>query len=146
MASNRPHGRVSAPPPDVTPEERSLLERSIRAHEAADVDAMAAMLRDDVRIAMPPLPFWFSGKASIVPALGAGLRDHGEWRLVETRANRMPALASYLRPWNETEFRPFKLDIMRVEGGLVAEITTFDARLFPELGLPPVPPEPTGSG
>jgi RNA polymerase sigma-70 factor (ECF subfamily) len=146
MASNRPHGRVSAPPPDVTPEERSLLERSIRAHEAADVDAMAAMLRDDVRIAMPPLPFWFSDKASFVSGLGPGLRDPGEWRLVETRANRMPALASYLRPWEGTEFRPFKLDVMRMEGGLVAEITTFDARLFPEFGLPPVPPEPTGTG
>ena len=65
-------------------------------------------------------------------------------RLVEVRANRMPALASYLRPWDETEFRPFKLDVMRVEDGLVAEITTFDARLFPAFGLPPTPPTGTG--
>jgi RNA polymerase sigma-70 factor (TIGR02960 family) len=140
MAANRPHGRSAAPPPDVTPEERTLLERSIRAHETADVDAMAAMLRDDVRIAMPPLPFWFSDKATVVPALGPGLRDHGEWRLVEMRANRMPALASYLRPWDATEFQPFKIDVMRIEDGLVAEITTFDARLFPEFGLPATPP------
>jgi hypothetical protein len=53
----------------------------------------------------------------------------------------MPALASYLRPWDETEFRPFKLDVMRIEDGLVAEITTFDARLFPEFGLPALPPD-----
>ena len=141
MAAHRPHGRVGSPPPDVTPEERVLLERSIRAHEAADVDALAEMLRDDVRVAMPPLPFWFSNKATVVPGLGPGLRDPGEWRLVEIRANRQPALATYLRPWDETEFRPFKIDVMRVEGGLVAEITTFDARLFPAFGLPQTPPD-----
>jgi RNA polymerase sigma-70 factor (TIGR02960 family) len=141
MAAHRPHGRTGQAPPDVTPEERSLLERSIRAHEAADVDALAEMLREDVRIAMPPLPFWFNDKATFVPGLGPGLRDPGEWRLVEIRANRMPALASYLRPWDETEFRPFKIDVMRIEDGGVAEITTFDARLFPAFGLPETPPE-----
>ena len=141
MAAHRPHGRVGRPPPDVTPEERALLERSIAAHEAADVTALAEMLREDVRIAMPPLPFWFNDKATFLPGLGPGLREPGEWRLVEVRANRMPAVATYLRPWDETEFQPFKIDVMRMEDGLVAEITTFDARLFPAFGLPPTPPE-----
>jgi len=140
MAAHRPHGRVAPPPVDVTPQERDLLERSIRAHEAADVEAMAEMLREDVRIAMPPLPFWFNDKQTFVPGLGPGLRDPGEWRLVEIRANRMPALATYLRPWDESEFRPFKIDVMRVEDGLVAEITSFDAQLFPLFGLPETPP------
>ena len=94
MAAHRPHGRVGRPPPDVTPEERALLERSIAAHEAADVTALAEMLREDVRIAMPPLPFWFNDKATFLPGLGPGLREPGEWRLVEIRANRMPAVAT----------------------------------------------------
>ena len=38
----------------------------------------------------------------------------GEWRLVPTRANRMPAAASYLRRPGETEFRAFKIDVLRV--------------------------------
>jgi hypothetical protein len=46
--------------------------------------------------------------------------------------------ATYLRPPGDTEFRAFKLDVLRVEGGRIAEITTFDASLFPEFGLPPV--------
>ena len=136
MASNRPHGRSGRPPADVTPEEREILRRSIAAHERADATALAEMLRDDVRIAMPPLPFWFNGKATFVPGLQAGLSDPGEWRLVETKANRMPALASYLRAWDDTVFRAFKLDVIRVEDGGVAEITTFGSQLFPELGLP----------
>jgi ketosteroid isomerase-like protein len=33
--------------------------------------------------------------------------------------------------------RAFKLDVLRVEDGKIAEITTFDASLFPAFGLPP---------
>jgi RNA polymerase sigma-70 factor (ECF subfamily) len=136
MAAHRPHGRVGSPPARPTPEELDLVRRSIDAHERADVAALAAMLRDDVRIAMPPNPIWFTGKETFVPGLEAGLRDPGEWRLVPIRANRMPAMASYLRDWGGSEFRGFKIDVVRVEGGGVAEITTFGPALFPEFGLP----------
>ena len=57
--------------------------------------------------------------------------------LVPTRANRMPAAASYLRAHGDDEFRAFKLDVIRVEGDLVAEVTTFGHALFPHFGLPP---------
>ena len=48
----------------------------------------------------------------------------------------MPAAASYLRKPGETEWRAFKLDVLRCEDGGVAEITTFDAALFEQFGLP----------
>jgi RNA polymerase sigma-70 factor (ECF subfamily) len=137
MAANKPHGRSVPPPATLTDQERRLLERSIDAHQRADAAALAEMLRDDVRIAMPPLPYWFTGKRSFVPGLEAGLREPGEWRLVVIGANRQPALASYLREWTATEFKPFKIDVIRVEDGLVAEITTFGPELFPAFGLPP---------
>jgi RNA polymerase sigma-70 factor (ECF subfamily) len=59
----------------------------------------------------------------------------GEWRLLPTRANRQPAAASYLRAPGEAEFRAFKLDVLRVRDGRIAEITTFGAGLFEEFGL-----------
>ena len=136
LEANRPHGRTGRPPAAPTPAELDLLARSIDAHERADAAAMAEMLREDVRIAMPPLPYWFNGKATFVPGLQAGLSDAGAWRLLPTRANRMPASASYLRPYGEAEFRAFKLDVIRVEDGLVAEITTFGPELFAAFGLP----------
>jgi RNA polymerase sigma-70 factor (ECF subfamily) len=40
-----------------------------------------------------------------------------------------------LRP-GDSAFRPFKLDVLRVEGDAIAEITTFGYRFFPALGLP----------
>jgi RNA polymerase sigma-70 factor (ECF subfamily) len=50
----------------------------------------------------------------------------------------MPTAASYLRKAGDTEFRAFKFDVLRIEHGLVAEITTFGAELFGVFGLPPI--------
>ena len=85
---------------------------------------------------MPPNPFFFEGLEAIAPLLERALRD-GEWRLVPTLANRMPTAASYLRQPGDSEFRAFKFDVLRIEDGLIAEITTFGPELFPAFGLPP---------
>jgi hypothetical protein len=46
-------------------------------------------------------------------------------------------LTSSPRAAGDTEFRAFKFDVLRVEGGRIAEITTFDATLFPAFGRSP---------
>ena len=74
-----------------------------------------------------------SRRCSSAPS--AADRD-GDWRLLPTRANRMPTAASYLRRPGDTEFRAFKLDVLRIEDGAIAEITTFGPALFPHFGLP----------
>ena len=117
-------------------EERALLERFIDAHERGDAAAAVAIAAQDLRITMPPHPYLFEGLGSIGPLLERALRE-GEWRLVPTQANRMPTAASYLRLPGDSEFRAFKFDVLRIEGGLIAEITTFGAELFPAFGLPP---------
>jgi SnoaL-like domain len=123
--------------PEPSDQERTLLERFIDAHERADADAAAALVREDIRITMPPHPWVFDGLAAIQPLLHQGLTEPGDWRLLPTRANRQPTAATYLRARGDTEFRAFKFDVLRIEGGLIAEITTFDATLFPAFGLPP---------
>jgi RNA polymerase sigma-70 factor (ECF subfamily) len=67
----------------------------------------------------------------------ADAAEMGQWRVLPTSANRMPAAAGYLRRPGEGTFRAFKLDVMRIDNGLIAEITTFPAGLFPAFGLPP---------
>jgi RNA polymerase sigma-70 factor (TIGR02960 family) len=120
-----------------TEDERRLLAGFIDTHERGDTEAAIALLREDVRITMPPHPWLFEG-IQAVRELMASAAGTGEWRLVPTRANRMPTAASYLRQPGDTEFRAFKLDVLRVEGGRIAEVTTFDSTLFPAFGLPPV--------
>jgi hypothetical protein len=88
---------------------------------------------------MPPLPYRFDGSEQIRPLM-ADAAAMGAWRLVPVRANRMPAAASYLRRPGDSQFRAFKLDVLRAEAGLIAEITTFGPDLFPAFGLAPCLP------
>ncbi len=124
---------------DLSDDERRLLDAFIDAHERADAAAAVALARDDIRITMPPLPLCYDGLDAIAPLLTEGLTAHGEWRLLPTSANRLPAAASYLRAPGDTEFRAFKIDVLRIEDGAIAEITTFGNSLFEAFGLPPNP-------
>jgi RNA polymerase sigma-70 factor (ECF subfamily) len=124
---------------ELSAEERSLLERFIDAHERCDAAAAVAIASQDLRITMPPNMGFLEGLEAIVPLLerAFGEERDGDWRLVPTAANRMPTAASYLRRPGDSEFRAFKFDVLRIEGGVIAEITTFGAGLFPAFGLPP---------
>jgi RNA polymerase sigma-70 factor (ECF subfamily) len=117
-------------------EERALLEKFIDAHERGDAALAISIASQDLRITMPPQPYLFEGLDKIGPLLRNALRE-GEWRLLPTVANRMPTAASYLRQEGDTQFRAFKFDVLRIENGLIAEITTFGPALFPVFGLPP---------
>ncbi len=123
--------------PEPSDQERALLERFIDAHERADADAAVALVREDIRITMPPYPWCYEGLASLLPLLERALSDPGDWRLLPTSANRQPAAASYLREPGDAEYRAFKLDVLRIEDGRIAEITTFGTTLFPAFGVPP---------
>ena len=104
----------------------------------ADADAAVAITRDDIRVTMPPHPFLYDGiDAGHAADHATGWSSPGEWRLVATSCNRMPAAACYLRAHGKTEFVAFKIDVLRIVEGKVAEVTTFNSTLFPEFGLAP---------
>ena len=117
--------------------ELALLARFIDAHERGDVAAAVAIAAQDLRVTMPPHPYLFEGRDTIATLMARAFATGDEWRLVPTLANRMPTAASYLRKPGDTEFRAFKFDVLRIQDGVIAEITTFGAELFPAFGLPP---------
>jgi RNA polymerase sigma-70 factor, ECF subfamily len=120
-----------AAPAGPSDEERALLRRYVDAHERADVESLAELLREDALLTMPPHPTWYSGRAAIVVASAKGFDPaFGRLRSVVARANLQPAVAHYLRRPGDTEYRPLALDVLRVEDGLVAEIHSF-AMSFP---------------
>ena len=120
--------------PQASETERRLLEGFIATHESGDVDAALALLSEDIRVTMPPLPMLFEGHTSIA-GLMRNARDMGEWRLVAVGANRSPAAASYLRAPGDQTFRAFKLDVLRIADGRIAELTTFGHQAFPSFEL-----------
>jgi RNA polymerase sigma-70 factor (ECF subfamily) len=136
MQAHLPARRAEWTAGESSPEERALLASFIEAHERGDAALAVSIASKDLRITMPPAPYLFEGLESIAPLLQNALRD-GEWRLLPTMANRMPTAASYLRQPGDSVFRAFKFDVLRIEDGKIAEITTFGAALFPAFGLPP---------
>jgi RNA polymerase sigma-70 factor (ECF subfamily) len=136
MQSHLPDTRAEWSAREPSAQERKLVEQFIAAHERLDTEAVIAIAARDIRVTMPPLPYCFQGTEAIRPLM-ADAAAMGEWRLVPAGANQMPAAASYLRRPGDSVFRAFKLDVMRVEGAVIAEITTFPADHFAAFGLQP---------
>jgi RNA polymerase sigma-70 factor (ECF subfamily) len=124
----------------VTEDEQALLKRYIEAHEQGDAAGLAALMAEDVRVTMPPTPFRYQGRAALAPLLARafGPDGDGDWLAIATRANRQPAAACYLRPPGASQYRAFKLDILRIENGAIAETTTFGNQQFPAFNLPTI--------
>jgi RNA polymerase sigma-70 factor (TIGR02960 family) len=141
MQAHLPSRRTDWSAREPTAAERELLEQFIDAHERLDTEAAIAIAARDIRITMPPAPWRFDGPQALRPLM-AEAASMGDWRLIPAAANRMPGAASYLRRPGEGEFRAFKLDIMRIEAGRIAEITTFSSELFSAFGLKPVLEKP----
>ena len=88
---------------------------------------------------MPPEAGLYIGRDTMVSAWcqgGLGTPDFGDFRLIETRANRQPALANYVRRPGEGVFRALAIDVLRIEGGSISEIIAFGSSMFPAFGLP----------
>ncbi len=140
MAGHLPASRADWPAEQPDSTERALLDQFIDAHERGDAEAAAAIAATDIKVTMPPYPMRISGIDELHALLrrAFGSERDGDWRLVPTAANRMPAAGSYLRRPGDTEFRAFKLDVLRIRDGQIAEITTFGYSRFPYFGLPPI--------
>jgi RNA polymerase sigma-70 factor (TIGR02960 family) len=138
MKRHLPSHRTDWSARPVSAEEGELLAAFIDAHERCDAQAALAVAATDLRVTMPPLPVCFDGLDAVAGLLerAFGAERAGDWRLLPTAVNRMPAAASYLRREGDSLHRAYKLDVLRVEDGTIAEITTFGPMLLGALGLP----------
>ncbi len=116
--------------------ERSLLQTYMEAWERHDASRLVALLREDVRMAMPPHPTWFEGREAVAAfladvAFAPGSEAH---RFVSTRANRQPAFGVYRG--DGADARPFGIHVVGIRSGLVADMDFFlYPELFPAFGL-----------
>jgi RNA polymerase sigma-70 factor, ECF subfamily len=141
LKENLPERRIDwSAEPEPAQEQRELVRRYVEASENGDMEALAETLREDLRFWMPPEPGVYDGRDTIMGFWaegGFGTEEFGEIRCLETRANRQPAVATYVRQSGEEEFRPLALDVLRIESGLVAEVIAFPGSVFPAFELPP---------
>ncbi len=119
--------------------QRDLLQRYMDATESGDMETLKATLSDDVRFTMPPEPGLWEGRDNVVGMWmsgGFGTHEFGRMRCILTSANLQPAVANYLAAPGESEFRPMALDVLRIEGGRIVDVVTFQGEAFAALGLP----------
>lgn len=126
---------------DPTAEETALLKRFITAYEQGDPQAVARLLHAEARAVMPPYELWFGSAAAIVRALSLSLdpaSPHcvGRFRMRPTRANRQPAVATWLRRPGEDAYRWFGVSLLTVEHGLITELAAFESVPAAAWGLP----------
>ncbi|MEV3870096.1 RNA polymerase subunit sigma-70 [Streptomyces sp. NPDC049906] len=119
--------------------ERAVLRRYLAASRDGDLSELTALLREDARQTMPPVARVYEGRAAILDLwrpVYEGPDAWGGWRSAETVVNRQPAAVNYVRAPGDTAYRAVNIDVLRIEDGLIAEITTFGPELLPALGLP----------
>ena len=129
-------------PRAVTDDERALLARYMHATEHADAAGLTALLAEDARQTMPPVPLWLSGRDAI-SAMAQWYFEReplGDWRAVPVGANLQPAAAFYLRASGESVFRLRVLDVLTIRNGAIVQIDTFSGSLIRAFGLEPTLP------
>jgi RNA polymerase sigma-70 factor (TIGR02960 family) len=112
-----------------------VARRYAAAWEAGDVEAIVAMLAEDARYSMPPLPQWFAGRDAIRDFLVAGPLAW-RWRFLPTRANGSTAFATYMWTEDAAAWLPTGLDVLTIHDGAVTEVVSFLEADFADFGLP----------
>ena len=127
VRSSQPDGRS----------DQELLDRFVAAFVSDDVDALVALMTDDVWVRMPPLPFEYRGTAAahrFFTAIDGHRRTLAQ--MVPVRANRQPAWGEYVRDPVTGGLHLVGVLVVAVAGDRIMEITHFETTVAPWLGLP----------
>jgi RNA polymerase sigma-70 factor (TIGR02960 family) len=129
-------GTVERKPPPATesPAEAALVAKFTRAYAAADIDALVALLTDDIRVSMPPIANEYRGRDAAARFYASIIRQGRTYEFVPTRANGQPALGTYLRAADGTR-REAGLAVFTLSGEQISAVTRFDNSVLPWFAL-----------
>ena len=130
--------------PETAPADDAIVARFVRAWESADIEALVALLTDDVFMSMPPIPFEYEGR-DLVARFCEGIFAAGRrFRLIPTRANGQPAFGAYLLGPTGAG-RSAGLYVLGLRGDRICAMSRFETGVFGSFGLPPMSPaDPDG--
>ena len=123
------------PPACDSPSEDAIVAKFVNAWESADLDALVALLTDDVFISMPPMPFEYEGRDVVARFCASLFRAGRRFDLVRTRANGQPAFGAYLRARGGVS-HGVGLYVLSLTGDRICAMTRFDNSVLPWFGLP----------
>jgi RNA polymerase sigma-70 factor (ECF subfamily) len=123
------------PPAADSAAEDAIVARFVSAYESADLDALVALLTDDVFISMPPMPFEYEGRDVVARFCASLFRAGRRFDLMPTRANGQPAFGAYLRAPTGTRHAT-GLIVLTLAGDRITAMTRFERSVLPWFGLP----------
>ena len=122
-------------PASGTPAEDAIVAKFVSAYQSADLDALVALLTDDVFMSMPPMPFEYEG-CDAAARFFAGIFGSGRrFELVPTRANGQPAFGAYVRAPDGISHGA-GLFVLTLAGDRICAMTRFENTVLPWFGLP----------
>jgi RNA polymerase sigma-70 factor (TIGR02960 family) len=123
------------PPASDSPAKEALVAKFVSAYESADLDALVALLTDDVFMSMPPMPLEYEGRVVVARFCASIFGSGRRFDLAPTRANGQPAFGAYLRA--STGIRHGTgLIVLTLAGDRICAMTHFDNGVLPWFGLP----------
>ena len=135
-----PTGDREPPPAADSPAEQALVAKLVAAYESGDVGALVALLTDDVRLSMPPIPLEYDGRDAVAGFFEAVLPRRA-YHLVPTRANGQLAFGAYLRPPTGGRRHGAGLFVFTLAGDRISAVTRFDNSVLAWFGLPQTLPD-----
>jgi len=119
------------------PKVHAVIQRYVRAFEAADVPALVRLLTDDAVMEMPPVPLWYRGSRDYGRFMRRVFDTRGTgWGVRRLSANGQPAFAAYA-PDPGGGHRLHTLQVFTVTDGRVARNVVFaDPAVFRAFDLP----------
>jgi RNA polymerase sigma-70 factor (ECF subfamily) len=113
----------------------ALAARYIAAWEAGDLDALVALLHDDVTISMPPLPSWFRGRPSVSAFFRARFGAPITRRVIRVDGADQLVFAFYRG--TEPPLAGYAIHVLQLADGRISEAHAFlDPALLPRFGMP----------
>jgi RNA polymerase sigma-70 factor (TIGR02960 family) len=119
--------------------EDAVVGRFVTAWESADLDALVALLTDDVFMSMPPMPFEYEGRDAVARFCRSIFGSGRHFDLVPTRANGQPAFGAYVRAADGIG-HGVGLFVLGLAGDRICALTRFEKSVFPWFGLLPLLP------
>lgn len=122
-------------PASNSPPEDAIVAKFVSAYESADLDALVALLTDDVVTSMPPMPLEYEGRDVVARFFARIFGSGRRFDLVRTRANGQPAFGAYLSA--PTGIRHGTgLFVLTLTGDQICALSRFEHTVLPWFGLP----------
>lgn len=128
-------GRAQARLAETSSTDDAIVAKFVAAWESADLEAVVALLTEDVFVSMPPLPFEYEGREAAARFFAAILGSGRRHEFVTARANGQPALGAYVRGPDGIRHGT-GLFVFTVSGDSICAMTRFENTVFPWFGLP----------